>query len=319
MLASSLMINKHSVIFIAGGDKSVVEIVYAQLSEEFEKLIMHVSNSIVDVQREFSLSYADVLILAYEDLNVGISLSEALMDLSRESPLKPYRVLALCSKSNVNRAYRLYGERAINDYIVYWPLTYDPCRLLLSVRQAVDDLKYNNDAKQLLLEVSALKKQLTEQKNRAQRVENSSEVNLANEKSVLASPSSMISDQSHKQVLVVDDDQFQHSVLRKLLLAEHFEIRFAENGSDGLELMRRFKFDLVLLDLMMPGMSGLDVMKYLRGHPEEVSAPIIVISGEHEKEVVVECLSLGAAGYIVKPYTHKVLLEKINKVLYVIT
>ncbi|WP_417581948.1 response regulator [Nitrincola sp.] len=324
--------NKNSVVFIAGSNKSIVEVVYAQLRDEFEKLIMQVSNTIPDLQREFSLSYADILILAFEDLNVAAQLSEAVFSATRKSPLKPYRVLALCNKSNVKRAYTLYGERLINDYIVYWPLTYDPYRLVLSVRQAVDDLKYNDDAKQLLREVAALKKQLDEQNNWIERArstpgfeepamtpslsadeEDAQWSKLIDDKPVV----SQTPKGPQKQVLIVDDDQFQRSVLRKLLMAEHFEIRFAENGLDGLEMMRRRQFDLILLDLMMPGMSGLDVMKYLRRHPGTVSAPVVIISGEHEKEVVVECLKLGASGYVVKPYTRKTLLEKIDKALIV--
>lgn len=330
MLAGSLLMNKHSVVFIAGSNKSVVEIVYAQLRDEFEKLIMQVSDSIEELQREFTLSYADVLILAFEDLDAAARLSEGLFQASRQKPLKPYRVLALCNKADVKRAYGLYGERLINDYIVYWPLTYDPYRLVLSVRQAVDDLKYNDDAKQLLREVAALKKEqeaLQSWIDRARKVPGFEEpesvarqAELDNEVSPLVSidgkpVSALIPKGPHKQVLVVDDDQFQRSVLRKLLMAEHFELRFAENGVDGLELIRRRQFDLILLDLMMPGMSGLDVMKYLRRHPEMAVAPVIIVSGEHEKEVVVECLKLGASGYVVKPYTRKTLLEKIDKAL----
>jgi CheY-like chemotaxis protein len=326
MLTGSLLMNKHSVVFIAGSNKSIVEVVYAQLRDEFEKLIMQVSSSVTDLQHEFSLSYADVLILAFEDLGVAAHLSESLFNASLKTPLKPYRVLALCSKSDVKRAYTLYGERLINDYVVYWPLTYDPYRLVLSVRQAIDDLKYNDDAKQLLREVAALKKTVAEQTSWIERVRSTpgfeepdmAQLLSAYEEEVLIdgkSIASQIPKGPQKQVLVVDDDQFQRSVLRKLLMAEHYEIRFAENGSDGLDMMRRRQFDLVLLDLMMPGMSGLDVMKYLRRHPDTVTAPVIIISGEHEKEVVVECLKLGASGYVVKPYTRKTLLEKIDKAL----
>ncbi|WP_160173735.1 response regulator [Nitrincola sp. A-D6] len=114
-------------------------------------------------------------------------------------------------------------------------------------------------------------------------------------------------------MLVVDDDEFQRSVLRKLLMAEHYDVKFAENGLDALEMMRQRQYDLVLLDLLMPGMSGLDVMQQIRMHPGLAAAPVIIISGEHEKETVVECLQLGASGYVVKPYTRKTLLAKIAK------
>lgn len=316
MLESSLLMNKHSVVFIAGSDKSIVELVCAQVSDEFEKIITHTSSSLIELQQEFGFSYADVLILVFEDLSISAALSDALRQASLESPLKPYRVLALCSKSSVKSAYRLYGDQSIHDYIVYWPLNYDPCRLLLSLHQAVDYLKSNNNAKQLSREVTVLTEQVAKKQRWAQQVKNMPgyaefiAMNLP-----LAEPVVAGARRKLKQVLVIDDDQFQHSVLRKLLLDEHFEIRFTDNGNHGLELMRRYKFNLILLDLMMPGMTGLEVMKSLRYHPEEVTAPIIVISGEHEKEVVVECLGLGAAGYIVKPYTQKVLLDKINKVL----
>ncbi|KGK41562.1 hypothetical protein LH51_13835 [Nitrincola sp. A-D6] len=135
MLPGSLLANKHSLVFIAGNNKSVVEVVYAQLKDDFEKLIMHVTDDANDIVNEFRHSYADVLVLAFENIELSAQLSDALFKANRQSPLKPFRLLALCNKSNVKRAYALYGERLINDYIVYWPLTYDPYRLVLSVRR----------------------------------------------------------------------------------------------------------------------------------------------------------------------------------------
>lgn len=116
-----------------------------------------------------------------------------------------------------------------------------------------------------------------------------------------------------KRILIVEDDK---AILRGLvdsLKAEHFETETSSDGEEGLGFAKRRKFDLVILDVMLPGMNGFDICKQLRA--EKVKTPILMLTGKGEEIDKVMGLELGADDYVTKPFSVKELIARVKALL----
>jgi two-component system KDP operon response regulator KdpE len=112
--------------------------------------------------------------------------------------------------------------------------------------------------------------------------------------------------------LVVDDDPQILKLVRVNLAARGYQVREAATGDEALSSFRRDTFDLVILDLVMPGMGGIDVCARIR---EQSDVPIIVLSAHNEEELKVQALDAGADDYVTKPFGHEELLARMRAVL----
>lgn len=113
-------------------------------------------------------------------------------------------------------------------------------------------------------------------------------------------------------ILVVDDDRRITSMLRRALRAEGYEVRIANDGSEGLARVRERQPDLVVLDLLMPGIDGLAVCRRLR---EESDLPILILTAKDETQDRVRGLDSGADDYLVKPFALDELLARVRALL----
>jgi DNA-binding response OmpR family regulator len=111
-------------------------------------------------------------------------------------------------------------------------------------------------------------------------------------------------------VLVIDDDPSMHDILTVVGQQHGFTIQFAEDGIDGLRLAESSDVDLILLDLKLPGLTGIDICRRLRGGGIEI--PIIMVSANSDPVDVVVALEIGADDYIVKPFEIRELAARIN-------
>ena len=102
-----------------------------------------------------------------------------------------------------------------------------------------------------------------------------------------------------KKILIIDDDPLIRKIFSKYLVGKKYTIVSAENGSSGIEIFHKEKPDLVLTDLRMPQVTGLDVLKNVTA--SAVKIPIIVVSGTDDVKEMIEALRLGAWDYIIKP------------------
>jgi class 3 adenylate cyclase/CheY-like chemotaxis protein len=102
-------------------------------------------------------------------------------------------------------------------------------------------------------------------------------------------------------LLIVDDDQDNRDLLARRLQRLGYQVAVAANGLEGLELIQARKFDLVLLDLIMPGMDGLEALRQARQRHSMSELPVIVITGRDSSADVVEALRFGANDYVTKP------------------
>lgn len=119
-----------------------------------------------------------------------------------------------------------------------------------------------------------------------------------------------------KKVLVVDDDRTLLKVVKTYLETREFSVVVADNGSEGLLLVREFKPDVILLDANMPGLRGHSVCRMLKKEADTSSIPVIIISGEmmHEKDILAG-FEGGADDYVMKPLSMPVLEARILAVL----
>lgn len=116
-------------------------------------------------------------------------------------------------------------------------------------------------------------------------------------------------------VLAIEDETDIQELLRYNLTKEGYRVTLAASGEEGLRLARSEMPDLILLDLMLPGMDGLEVCRRLLATEATRSIPIIMLTAKGEEADIVTGLELGAADYITKPFSPKVLVARIRAVL----
>jgi DNA-binding response OmpR family regulator len=113
-------------------------------------------------------------------------------------------------------------------------------------------------------------------------------------------------------ILLVDDNPRNLQVLGKLLQEEKYEIEFAVNGEATLEWLKNKHFDLILLDLNMPGMNGFEVCKKIRLDNKLSEVPVIFLSAESERESILKGFEVGAQDYVTKPFDSRELLARVR-------
>jgi adenylate cyclase len=113
-------------------------------------------------------------------------------------------------------------------------------------------------------------------------------------------------------VLVVDDDAINRKLLEHHLLADGHQVTAAKDGSEALALLHDEPPDIVLLDILMPGVDGFQVLEHIRADSVLRDIPVIMISGLEDFESVIRCIELGAEDYLPKPFNPVLLRARIN-------
>ena len=118
------------------------------------------------------------------------------------------------------------------------------------------------------------------------------------------------------KILIVEDDNFLETLVARKFVSSGVEVIGVENGKDAILEMENEKPDVVLLDVMMPGMDGFEVLKKVMENPKIANIPIIVFSNFSEDEKITEAKNLGARDYLIKSnFTLDELLIKIKDIL----
>ncbi len=118
---------------------------------------------------------------------------------------------------------------------------------------------------------------------------------------------------SGKHVLVVDDDPKLRELLRRYLTENQFDVSLAQDGPTMTRLMQRQPFDLIVLDLMLPGEDGLSIIRRLRGASD--ATPVIMLTAKGDDVDRIVGLEMGADDYLAKPFNPRELLARMNAVL----
>jgi DNA-binding response OmpR family regulator len=113
-------------------------------------------------------------------------------------------------------------------------------------------------------------------------------------------------------ILVVDDNQENLKVVSNFLKEMNYKIALALDGDSALQIVRENKIDLILLDIMMPGMDGFEVCKILKEKSETKDIPIIFLTARTESEDIIRGFQLGGVDYITKPFNREELYARVN-------
>jgi len=118
-----------------------------------------------------------------------------------------------------------------------------------------------------------------------------------------------------KHILIVEDDEDIQQLVSFNLLKAGFHVTCADNGEDGLVQLGRQRFHCLILDLMLPGMSGYEVCRTIRDNEEYKDLPIIMLTAKGEENDIITGLESGGDDYITKPFSPKVLVARIKSAL----
>jgi two-component system chemotaxis response regulator CheY len=117
-----------------------------------------------------------------------------------------------------------------------------------------------------------------------------------------------------KRILTIDDSKTIRDMLKFTLLDAGFDVHQAVDGQDGVDILAREQFDVVITDINMPKMDGYEVIRHMRGNSEHKNTPILVLTTESETDKRNLARDAGATGWMVKPFDPAALIATINKV-----
>lgn len=118
------------------------------------------------------------------------------------------------------------------------------------------------------------------------------------------------------KILIVEDDKFLRELITQKVLKEGYQVVEAVDGEEGIAKIKEEKPDLVLLDLILPGVDGFEVLRQAKENPETSNIPVIILSNLGQKDDVERGMKLGAADYLVKAnFTPGEILSKIKSIL----
>ncbi len=119
-----------------------------------------------------------------------------------------------------------------------------------------------------------------------------------------------------KIILVIEDDKFLRELMAQKLIKEGFNISEAVDGEEGLKKIKEEKPGLILLDLILPGIDGFEVLSRMKEDPETSRTPVIILSNLGQREDVERGLKLGATDYLIKAhFTPGEIIEKIKNII----
>ncbi|MBC8054273.1 MAG: response regulator [Sphingobacteriaceae bacterium] len=115
------------------------------------------------------------------------------------------------------------------------------------------------------------------------------------------------------KVLVIEDEELMIKALEFRLKKDGYDVQLARDGAQGIEILDNNTFDLVITDIMMPFVSGLEVVSYIKSHPIMKDTPVIVLSSIGLERVVMEAFELGVDDFITKPFNLGELVIRVKK------
>jgi two-component system, sensor histidine kinase and response regulator len=118
-----------------------------------------------------------------------------------------------------------------------------------------------------------------------------------------------------KIILVIDDEIHNFDVIEALLFKENYDLKYAADGLQALELLTKIKPDLILLDVMMPALDGIEVCRRIRSNPDICYIPIVIATALSSKEDMARCLDAGADDFISKPISGMELRSRVKSML----
>jgi CheY-like chemotaxis protein len=317
-------------ILVVSDVPSDAEMVCAMLCAEFSNVA--VASVSEPVANDFDRYQPEVLVLAFSTLEKTQTFDRELFRLSKLATGLQHRTVILCSQNEAAAAFALCRQERFHDYVLFWPMAHDALRLPMAVTNALRNRQHSHGAvtaaqtDELATRESAhlkhefdlstspgkhpglhaLHQQIQPLFQWVENMQGQRAVRLAVAESEQA---------AHLQplVLVVDDCEFDRKLMEKLLETTFYELVFAASGAEALGILSKKRPDLILMDLDMPVLSGLDTLRKLKAVPRLTDIPVMMVTGQSGKDVVVDCLRAGAVGFVVKPLQREAFLKKLDK------
>jgi CheY-like chemotaxis protein len=287
---------------------------------------------------DFERCKPDVLVLAFNTLAKAEQTYLGLYRTSHMVHALTHRSVILCDKGELQRAFELCRNETFDDYVLFWPMVHDAPRLAMSVIHALRDMDHAQSAaaaaemarmvRRIAELEGLLKTQFEVGQTKAEAVSRSVDHDVAPLKKWiedtqcklaphLAATHAVCEMASHFQpvVLVVDDHDFEFKLVEKLMEEEFYELIYANSGALALRTLRKRQADLILMDLEMPDMDGLETLRRLKASPQFAGIPVMMVTGQSGKEMVVDCLKAGAVDFVVKPLERELFLKKVARFL----
>jgi len=116
-------------------------------------------------------------------------------------------------------------------------------------------------------------------------------------------------------ILVVDDDEFQHKAIANILSDKDFRLIYATNGIQSLGLLRELQPDVILMDMMLPGINGAETTHRIKSSGRFAHIPVVMMTGESKPSVISEGIKAGAFDFVIKPFDRAKLIDKVMRAL----
>jgi CheY-like chemotaxis protein len=119
----------------------------------------------------------------------------------------------------------------------------------------------------------------------------------------------------NRSILIVDDDEMIGKMIRPILFSHGYSVLTAETGEDGIQIAKKQKPDLILLDVILPGIKGRDVCRKIKEDPETAHIPVVFQTAKDSPEDIKAEQAVGSSGHITKPIDARVLIKTIQGIL----
>ncbi len=117
------------------------------------------------------------------------------------------------------------------------------------------------------------------------------------------------------KILLIEDEESLRELYRKNLMSRNYEVETANDGGDALVKLTQSKPDVIILDILMPNLNGIEVLKILKEDPKLKKIPVLMLTAVSEINKMKECLEIGAIGYITKGSSADEIVHKVNMIL----
>lgn len=118
------------------------------------------------------------------------------------------------------------------------------------------------------------------------------------------------------KALIIEDEQFIRDIYKRQLEKSGIGVDDFSNGKEGLQAISQNKYDIILLDIMLPDLNGLEILKQIKQNPDTKSIPVLMLTNLGQDDVIKEGFSLGAQGYFIKAsYTPDQIVEEVKNIL----
>ncbi len=220
---------------------------------------------------------------------------ESLLSSNARRAISHCEVIVLCSHADADYWLDMALREEISDYHIVRPLS-DLGNLKLKIWRAID-------------------RSAAKPSSRAEDASSGPSSEDAPTESLVQRETSTKGPFAGKRVLIVEDDAASAEAMQDMLASEGFDVKVAGSVKDAYSRFVDLSFDVILLDLMMPGISGPAAVKTVREKFKCSEAPLIVTTAHSEQDLVKECLREGATDYLIKPITRKTLIPRIASAL----